>query len=106
VSRDRRFLLGGLLLALLLAGVVSFWASGSPDGLNRAAIDTGFARSQSEHRMAGGPLAGYGTRGLQDAWLSNAVAGTAGVGITLAVGAGLFLLLRPRRSQQHRDPAA
>jgi cobalt/nickel transport protein len=93
MSRNARFLAAGLLVALLLAAVVSFWASGSPDGLNKVAIDKGFADSESDHRMADGPLEGYGTRGVDNKWLSNAIAGTSGVGITLVIGAGLFLLL-------------
>lgn len=104
MTRNARFLFGGLLVAMLLAAVVSFWASGSPDGLNKVAIDTGFADSETDHRMANGPLAGYATRGVDNAWLSNAIAGTAGVAITLVVGAGLFLLLRrPSGSASARD---
>src|SRR5699024_5758561 len=52
-------LVTGLLLALLLAGVVSFYASSSPDGLNRVADDHGFAGTEQRHRSAGSPLAGY-----------------------------------------------
>lgn len=100
MKRNTKFVLGGLLVALVLAAVVSFWASSSPDGLNKVAADTGFAAGQTAHRASGGPLAGYATRGVHDAWLSNAIAGTAGVGITLAIGAGLFVLLRPPRSTQ------
>ncbi|MBI4942931.1 MAG: energy-coupling factor ABC transporter permease, partial [Actinobacteria bacterium] len=36
----RRFVVGSLLASLVVAGVVSFWASTAPDGLNKVAEDT------------------------------------------------------------------
>jgi hypothetical protein len=41
VSR-RTLVLVGLLVAVVLAGGVSYFASSSPDGLNKVASDTGF----------------------------------------------------------------
>jgi cobalt/nickel transport protein len=38
--------LGILVVALLLAGVVSYYASSEPDGLNRVAQDTGISRTE------------------------------------------------------------
>lgn len=102
MTRQARFLVGGLLVALLLAALVSFYASGSPDGLNKVAIDTGFADSETDHRMADGPLAGYGTAGVENERLSTAIAGASGVLITLVIGGGLFVLLR-RRSDDRSD---
>ncbi|HEX6514232.1 MAG TPA: PDGLE domain-containing protein, partial [Nocardioidaceae bacterium] len=48
--RTRTFLVVGFLVALLLAGVVSYYASGSPDGLNRVAQDNGFAHTARRHQ--------------------------------------------------------
>lgn len=40
--RTKVLVLVGILVALVLAGGVSYYASGSPDGLNRVAADHGF----------------------------------------------------------------
>ncbi len=98
MTRQRTFFAVGLIVALLLAGVVSGFASSSPDGLEKAAEDTGFAGTAQEHDLAGSPLADYGVKGIEDARLSGGLAGVIGVGVTLAVGGGLFLVLRRRSS--------
>jgi hypothetical protein len=94
----RSFLIAGVLVALVLAGVVSFYASSSPDGLEKVAGDKGFLGSAEPHRSDGSPLAGYGTKGVDDARLSGGLAGVAGVGLTLLIGGGLFLVIRRRGS--------
>lgn len=107
--RTRRFLLGGLLVALLLAGVVSNFASASPDGLDAAARQgctfnahgeitggTCMARAEKGHELADSPLAGYGLRGVHHGFLSTGLSGVAGVLLTFAIGGGLFWLARRR----------
>lgn len=86
----------GLLVALALAGIVSFYASRQPDGLEKVAGDTGFLTTAEDHDLAGGPLADYGVEGVDDARLSVGLAGVLGVTVTLAVGGGLFWLARRR----------
>ena len=95
-TNTKRFVLVGLLVALVLAGVVSYWASSAPDGLNKVASDTGFGSSEKQHHLDDSPFAGYGTKGLGDGFASGAVAGIAGVAITLALAGGLTLVLRRR----------
>lgn len=97
------FAVGALVVALLLAGVVSYWASSAPDGLNKVAADTGFGEQEKQHGLDDSPFAGYGTKGLGDGFASGAVAGVAGVGITLALAGGLTLVLRRRAA--HAAPA-
>ncbi|GEM_PF-2506511 len=94
--RNRRFAIGALVVALLVAGVVSYWASSSPDGLNKVAADTGFGTQEKPHGLDDSPFAGYGTKGLGGGFASGAVAGVAGVAITLALAGGLTLVLRRR----------
>ena len=86
-----------LLVAVLLAGVVSFYASDSPDGLNRVAEDQGFAQSEQTHPNADGPLAGYETADVDDERVSGGLAGVAGVLVVLVLAGGLALVLRRRR---------
>jgi hypothetical protein len=82
----------GLLLTLLLAGVVSGYASGAPDGLERVAEDTGFLNEAEKHPAAEGPLADYE---LSDGG-GTGVAGVAGVVVVLAVATGGAYALRRR----------
>jgi cobalt/nickel transport protein len=105
----KKFLIGGLLVALLLAGVVSSFASGSPDGLDYAAREgctfnaddeitggTCMAQQEQEHQLAGSPLADYAVRGIDNEYLATGLSGVIGVLITFAVGGGLFWVLRRR----------
>lgn len=88
------FLGAGLLVALLLAGVVSGFADSDPDGLEKVAEDQGFAETAKDSALADGPLADYTVRGVDDERLSTGLAGVLGVGITFAFGLGLFLLVK------------
>ena len=109
----KKLLLAGLLVALLLAGVVSNFASGSPDGLDATAregctfdaagqITGGTCMLQREkgHQLAGSPLAEYGIKGIDNPYLSTGLAGVAGVLITFGIGGGLFWLARRRGAKQ------
>jgi hypothetical protein len=97
MTRNRAFLVAGLLVALLLAGVVSFYASSSPDGLEKVAADTGMNAPARDHALGGSPFADYTTKGVEDARVSGGLAGAAGVLVTLGVGGTLFFVLRRRR---------
>ncbi|WP_336321383.1 energy-coupling factor ABC transporter permease [Streptomyces lavendofoliae] len=87
----------GLATALVLAGFVSFYASASPDGLEKVAADQGIDRKAQEHAAADSPLADYGVSGLTDARLSGGLAGTLGVGATVVAGTAVFWAVRRRR---------
>ncbi|MET7453876.1 energy-coupling factor ABC transporter permease [Streptomyces sp. NPDC005574] len=89
----------GLVTSLLLAGFVSFYASASPDGLEKVATDKGIDRRVEKHASSDSPLAGYGVRDVTDARLSGGLAGVIGVGVTVAGGSAVFWALRRRRSQ-------
>ncbi len=95
----RRLVLAGLVVALVIAGVLSFYASASPDGLNRVAGDLGFASAEQASGAEGGPLAGYEVAGIGDARFSGGLAGVLGCLVVLALSS---LLFRLRRSP---DPA-
>ena len=88
------FVLAGLAAALLLAFVVSQFASSEPDGLDRVAIDQGFAGTASGHGTAGSPLADYGVSGVENSWLSTGLAGVIGVLLCFALAAGLIFAIR------------
>lgn len=99
MPRTRTLVVAGLALALLLAGLLSAFASESPDGLERVTADHGLDARTREHPLADSPLAGYATRDLEGD-LSGGVAGVAGVTVTLALSGALFLVLRRRPAPQ------
>lgn len=103
MRRHRTFFVVGLFVCLFIAGVASFYASSAPDGLEKVATDKGFAETAEEHDSGDSPLADYATRGLDNDRLSGAVAGLAGVGLTLVVAGGLFYLLVVRRGGPRRS---
>ena len=92
----RALVVVGVVVALLLAGVASFYASSDPDGLSRVAEDQGIAATEREHKSGDGPLAGYETTGVEDDRLSTLVAGVTGSLVVLALFGGLTLVLRRR----------
>lgn len=101
------FVAAGLGLALLIAVVVSHVASSAPDGLERVAIDHGFADTAVGHGTGGTPLADYGVSGVENGWLSTGLAGAIGVLLCFAVAAGLVVAIRwSRRRAAARSPEA
>ncbi|WP_069622129.1 energy-coupling factor ABC transporter permease [Streptomyces niveus] len=94
----RGLLAAGLGTALLLAGVVSFYASASPDGLEKVAADKGIDRKVEEHAAADSPLADYGIKDISNTRLSGGLAGMIGVGATVVVGSGIFYVVHRRRT--------
>ncbi|WP_279780705.1 energy-coupling factor ABC transporter permease [Sphaerisporangium sp. TRM90804] len=101
----RPFLVGGALVAVLLAGVVSFYASGSPDGLERVAGDKGFNANEQEHALGGSPFADYGVSGVENERLAVGVAGVAGVAVTIVAGGAIFYAVRRRGQDRERAKA-
>lgn len=94
----RGLLAAGLGTALLLAGVVSFYASANPDGLEKVAADKGIDKKVEEHAAADSPLADYGIKDITNTRLSGGLAGVIGVGATVVVGSGIFYVVHRRRT--------
>lgn len=82
--------------AVLLAGLVSYYASASPDGLTKVSEDKGFASTQTGHHADGSPFAGYATKDVGNERLSGGLAGVVGVVVVLALGSGVVYLVRRR----------
>jgi cobalt/nickel transport protein len=111
VSTGTRFYVGFLVVALLVAGGLSYLASSAPDGLDTVALNgcqtvqtaggaqlTGecIARNATHHAAAGSPLADYSIFGGNG---TVGAAGIIGVLVTLGIAGGLFWLLRRRGTQ-------
>jgi cobalt/nickel transport protein len=101
----------GLAVALLLAGLASYYASSSPDGLEKVAEDEGFIDSAEDSAVADSPLADYGVEGVDNERAAVGLAGIVGVAVTFVVAGGLFYLVARRRPAavepaEARDPAS
>lgn len=95
---NRAFWIGAACVTVALAALVSPWAASSPDGLERVALDEGFAEQATDHALADGPAADYqfGVTS-SEAW-GTALAGLVGVVITFAVGSAIVMMARRGRS--------
>ncbi len=103
--RTRTFLAIGLLAALLIAGVASFYASSRPDGLSHVAEKTGFSDQETTSAAADGPFAGYSTRGVDNERLSGGLAGVVGCLLVLGISGAVFYGVR-RKGADGSGPEA
>lgn len=90
----KRLVAAAVFVALVLAGIASYYASSSPDGLEKVADDKGFNAEEKDHSLADGPLSDYGVKGVENARLSGGLAGVLGVSVILVAGTGLFWVIR------------
>jgi cobalt/nickel transport protein len=111
------FILTGLIAALVLAGLVSNFASGQPDGLDSVAREgctfdedgnitggTCMAQGEQYNQTGDSPLADYGIRGIDNEFLSTGLAGIIGVLLTFTLGGALFWLGRRNKGDDETVP--
>jgi cobalt/nickel transport protein len=91
----RWFVLGALLVAVALAAFVGPFASKAPDGLDRIAIDKGFASKEAGTLRS--PLADYQVPVAHDRRISTGLAGVIGTLLVFGAGLGLAKLVSRRR---------
>jgi cobalt/nickel transport protein len=96
MMNDKKLLIAGFAVSLFIAGFASYYASSSPDGLEKVAEDIGFIETAKENTNADTTLADYGVKGVDNERLSTGTAGVIGVLATAGVSTGLFLVLRRR----------
>jgi cobalt/nickel transport protein len=94
---QKRFYLIGGLVSLFLAGIISFYASSSPDGLEKVAEEIGFIDTAKDHANADGALADYGVKGIDNDRASVGIAGVIGVLVTGGVASVLFIRLARKK---------
>ena len=94
---NKKFYIGGTLVSLVLAGIVSFYASSQPDGLEKVAEEIGFIETAKDPATAGSALADYGVAGLDNERASVGVAGVIGVAATGVIATGFFMYLGKRK---------
>ena len=88
---NRKFYLIFLLVSIGLAGIVSFYASSSPDGLEKVAGDIGFIETAKDHTLDNSALADFGVAGIENERLSVGIAGILGV---IATGVLMYLIIK------------
>ena len=96
----RPFVIGSVSAAVVVGVVVSQFAASNPDGLERVAIDNGFEESATDHALDSSWFSDYATAGISNESVSLAVAGVAGICITLLVGGGVVSASRSTRRRQ------
>jgi hypothetical protein len=90
--QTRNFLIAGLAVSLLMGGVISYWASSNPDGLERVAADKGFLHKATENDTQKGlaVIPDYEVPGVKHDFLKVSLAGIIGTvlcfGLALLVG--------------------
>ena len=101
MDKNKKFLAAGFLVSLFLAGIVSFYASSDPDGLEKVAEDIGFIETAKDHTYADGALADYGVKGIDNERASVGLAGVIGVIGTAVVGGALFTFIarKPKKGK-------
>jgi len=108
MNRPARFYAGFLVVALLVAGGLSYFASSAPDGLDTVALHgckavptaggrelpgECIAQNATGHATSGSPLADYSLFGAHG---TTGPAGIIGVLVTLGLAGGLFWVLHRR----------
>ena len=91
-----KFIAACFLVAAILAGGASYYASSNPDGLEKVAEDVGFIDTAKDSAVADSPLADYGVAGIDNARVSGGLAGILGIIATGAVGGALFMFIRKK----------
>jgi len=94
---NRGTLLAGVAIAFAVAGVLSYFASSDPDGLEKTQEELGAA--EPVHGGVAAPAVvfdEYAVRGMPEGFWSNAIAGVAGTLVVLGLALGTGRLLRRR----------
>jgi len=97
-----REILFGLAAALLLALVLSPFASPWPDGLEKVAADKGFLQKGEGKPVLPAPLSDYTWPGIKSVRLSTRIAGVMGTLTVFMIAWGAAALLKGKRdSERH-----
>ena len=88
----------GVIVCVIIAGFISLFASGLPDGLEKVAEDEGFAEGAEESSFEVMP--DYVIPGIESDSISASLAGVVGVLAMFLLAYGVGKLLRGNDEQQ------
>ena len=93
-SYNLRTLAVGMTIAVLIAGVISYFASANPDGLEKAQEELGVAGPvHSAVEVPAVAFQEYNLKWIGEGFWSNAIAGVVGAMVVLAILLGVGRLL-------------
>jgi len=105
-SSPAKLVMFGLAIALVIAFILSPFASSSPDGLERVAEDHGFIqKGSSAPTWANSPFTEYETPGVEGG-VSTGLAGVLGTLAAFAVGVGIARLMSGRNGSGEKGGGA
>ncbi len=90
-TKDKYFILGGIIICLVIAVMSPFLASPDPDGLEKSAEDVGVPELEASYQA---PFPDYSIEGLEK--IGEIAALAIGIIITLVIAYIVALLLRRR----------
>jgi len=91
---NKRNIIFGLLIALLLAILISPFASSWPDGLEKVAEDKGFLEKGEVQPVLTSPIPDYTWPGIGSEKIATSMAGIIGTLIVFGMGYGVAALLK------------
>lgn len=98
-KKAKVLIVGGLAVSLALGGIVSYFASSHPDGLEWVAEEKGFLdkaeENETQSEMA--PIPDYEMPGVESDFAKVSIAGVIGTLLTFAVAFGIALLIKRRK---------
>ena len=97
---SKKLVVVGLIVSIVIAGFLSFYASSHPDGLEKVSADQGLDVTAVDSANADSALADYGVAGVENERASAFLGGVIGVAITGLAGFGLYIWLRDPKSAQ------
>ena len=92
----------GVAFAIALAALVAPHASKAPDGLEKVAEEKGFPPAGAQV-WKHAPAPDYTTPGVENDWLTTAIAGVLGTLIVFGAALGMALLLKRRSPKEPLD---
>ncbi len=95
----KKFMTIGLLVSAAIAGVVSYFASSNPDGLEKVSNEKGLDINVTDSAVSGSILADYGITGFE---YGTGLAGIIGILITGLIGYGLVKWVSNSSENQKR----
>jgi cobalt/nickel transport system permease protein len=97
---NKKLLVVGLIVSIVIASILSFYASSQPDGLEKVTADQSLDVNAVDSANADSALADYGVAGVENERASAFLGGIIGVAITGLAGVGLYVWLREPKSAQ------
>jgi cobalt/nickel transport system permease protein len=91
---SKKLLVVGLLVSIVIASILSFYASSQPDGLEKVTADQSLDVNAVDSANSDSALADYGVAGVENERVSAFLGGLIGVAITGLAGFGLYIWVR------------